>query len=220
VPTRRALAASRSIASRTIVASLTPAERACLRRLATPEKLQRFLDDLAYNTEPGGVTCRSPRRVLRDRVAHCMEGALLGAAALLVQGQPPLVLDLEAERDSDHVIVLYRRHGCWGAVAKSDFSGLRFRAPVYATLRELALSYYENYFNLRGERTLRRYSRPVNLHRFDQTDWLTAERPVWEIPTYLLQIPHRELLPRAAAKRFTRVDRRTFAAGRLGGVGH
>ncbi len=149
-----------------------------------------------------------------------MEGALLGAAALLVQGEPPLVLDLEAERDSDHVVVLYRRQGCWGAVAKSNFSGLRFRAPVYATLRELALSYYEHYFNLRGERTLRRYSRPVNLHRFDKLGWLTMERHVWEIPTYLLTIPHRDLLPKSGAKLFTRVDRRTFAAGRVGSAGH
>ena len=112
-----------------------------LRRLKTPEKIQSFLDrEIAYNKEPHGATCRSPRMVLRDRVAHCVEGALLAAAALRVQGFPPLLLDLEAVRDDDHVLALFRQRGHWGAIAKSNYSGLRFREPVYRTLRELAIS--------------------------------------------------------------------------------
>jgi hypothetical protein len=162
----------------------TPAERAVFRRLATPEKIQRFLDDLAYNKEPDGNTCRSPRRVLRDRTAHCMEGALFGAAALRELGHPPLLLDLEAVRDDDHVLAIFRSRGCWGAVAKSNYSGLRYREPVYRSLRELAMSYFEHYYNLKREKTLRRYSRPVNLARFDSIGWMTASttgylRPAW-----------------------------------------
>ncbi len=120
--------------------SFTPAERAVFQRLRTPDKIQRFLDDLAYNKEPGGATCRSPRRVLRDRTGHCMERAMFGAAALRMLGHPPLLLDLEAQHDDDHVLAIFRVRGCWGALAKSNYSGLRYREPVYRTLRELAMS--------------------------------------------------------------------------------
>ena len=132
--------------------------------------------------------------MLRDRVAHCMEGALFGAAALAFHGFPPLLLDLEAVRDDDHVLAVFRERGHWGAIAKSNYAGLRFREPVYRTLRELAMSYFEHYFNLAGEKTLRAYSRPVNLARFDGIGWMTAERDVWEIPEYLCGIPHTPLL--------------------------
>ncbi|HUO33274.1 MAG TPA: hypothetical protein VMU80_28935, partial [Bryobacteraceae bacterium] len=119
-------------------------ELAILRRLKTPQKIQSFLDsEIGYNKEPQGPTCRSPRRVLRDRLAHCMEGALFGAAALRVQGFPALLLDLEAVRDDDHVLAIFQQYGHWGAIAKSNYSGLRFREPVYRTLRELAISYFE-----------------------------------------------------------------------------
>ena len=136
---------------------LSAAERAVFRKLTTPEKIQRFIDSLAYNNEPGGPTCRSPRSTLRDRTAHCMEGALLGAAALRMLGHPALLLDLEAVRDTDHVLALFRARGHWGAVAKSNYAGLRYREPVYRTLRELAMSYFEHYFNPRKEKTLRTF---------------------------------------------------------------
>ncbi len=195
------------------------AERAVFRRLATPDRIQRFLDrELAYNKEPDGATCRSPRRVLRDRTAHCMEGALFGAAALRMLGHPPLLLDLEAERDDDHVLALYRVRGHWGAIAKSNFSGLRYREPVYRTLRELAMSYFEHYYNLRKEKTLRRYSRPVNLKRFDGIGWMTAEKDVWAIPEHLCVISHRPLVPARVVAGLGRVDERLFAAGLLGRV--
>ncbi|MGC9945330.1 MAG: hypothetical protein ABSF64_02940 [Bryobacteraceae bacterium] len=194
-------------------------ELAILRRLKTPERIQSFLDsEIGYNKEPQGATCRSPRRVLRDRLAHCMEGALFGAAALRVSGFPPLLLDLEAVRDDDHVLAIFRQRGHWGAVAKSNYSGLRFREPVYRTLRELAMSYFEHYFNLAGEKTLRNYSRPVNLRRFDPLGWMTAEADVWEIPQYLIGIPHTPLLGTNLTRRLNRVDARLLAAGKLGGV--
>src|SRR5580704_17780277 len=169
----------------------TPAERAVFRRLNKPEKIQRFLDhDLPYDKEPEGPRCRSPRQVLRDRTAHCMEGALFGAAALRMLGHPPLLLDLEAVHDDDHVLAVFRARGHWGAVAKSNYSGLRYRDPVYRTLRELVMSYFEHYYNLRREKTLRNYSRPVNLRRFDKVAWMTSEDNVWFVPEYLCTISH------------------------------
>ena len=192
-------------------------ELAVLRGLKTPEKIQSFLDSrIGYNKEPQGATCRSPRLVLRDRLAHCLEGALFAAAALRVHGFPPLLLDLEAVRDDDHVLALFRQRRHWGAIAKSNYSGLRFREPVYRTLRELAMSYFEHYYNLSGEKTLRTYSRPVHLRRFDRLHWMTAENDVWEIPEYLTGIRHTPLLTNEMTRRLNRVDARLQAAGRVG----
>jgi hypothetical protein len=197
--------------------ALTAAERALFRKLSTPEKIQKFLDtEVAYNKEPDGPTCRSPRRVMRDRTGHCMEGALFGAAALRMNGHPPLLLDLEAVRDDDHVLAVFRQHGHWGAVAKSNYSGLRYREPVYRTLRELVMSYFEHYYNLKKEKTLRRYSRPVNLARFDAMGWMTAEDDVWTIPDHLCSIPHTPVLPPRIIQGLGRVDERLFAAGLVG----
>jgi hypothetical protein len=194
-----------------------PSERKALRGLTSPAKIQRFLDcDLGYNLEPNGDTCYSPRTVLREGIAHCMEGALVGALALRLLGYPPLLVDLEAVRDSDHVLAVYRRNGGWGAVAKSNYSGLRSREPVYRNLRELALSYFEHYFNPEGEKTLRTFSRPVNLTRFDRMGWMTTEDEVWEIPNYLCDIPHTPLLRPKMERTLARMDRRLFDAGRLG----
>jgi len=192
------------------------AERAIFRRLRSPEKIQQFLDDLAYNKEPDGLTVRSPRRVMRDRTAHCMEGALFGAAALRMLGHEPLLLDFEAVRDDDHVLALFRLRGHWGAVAKSNYSGLRYREPVYRTLRELAMSYFEHYFNLKKEKTLRRYSRPVNLKRFDSMGWMVAEEDVWAIPEYLCTVRHTPLLEPRLIPKLERVDQRLFASGLFG----
>jgi hypothetical protein len=195
-------------------------ELAQLRHLKTPERIQFFLDsEVGYNQELHGPTCRSPRSVLRDRLAHCLEGALFAAAALRVHGSPPLLLDLEAVRDDDHVLAIFRQHGHWGAIAKSNYSGLRFREPVYRTLRELAISYFEHYYNVAGEKTLRTYSRPVNLARFDRIGWMTAAGDVWEIAHYLTGIRHTPLLKPHLTRRLNHVDARLQAAGRLGGVG-
>ncbi|MCC6860815.1 MAG: hypothetical protein IT158_19765 [Bryobacterales bacterium] len=194
-------------------------ERVVLRRLSTPEKIQHFLDcELAYNKEKAGPTCRSPRRVLRDRTAHCLEGALMAAAALRVHGFPPLLLDLEAVRDDDHVLAIYRQRGHWGAIAKSNYAGLRFREPVYRTLRELAMSYFEHYYNLSGEKTLRAYSRPVNLARFDRLQWMTAEQDLWPVAEHLCVVRHTPLLTLASVRGLNRVDERLMAAGLVGSV--
>ncbi len=186
-----------------------------LRKLSTPWKIQKYLDELPYNKEQGGETCRSPRRTVLDRTAHCFEAALLAAAALRVNGHPPLILDLESVRDDDHVIAIYRIDGHWGSIAKSNYAGLRFREPVYRTLRELVMSYFEQYYNPEGEKTLRAFSRPVNLKRFDKLDWVNAEKDLWEIPEYLTTIGHTPIL---RTRRRMYMDRRSYQAGLVGTV--
>jgi len=195
-------------------------ETRVLKALRTPDRIQRFLDtEVGYNKEPNGETIRSPRRVLRDRTAHCLEGALFAAAALCLHGFPPLLLDLEAVRDDDHVLAVFRHNHLWGAIAKSNYSGLRFREPVYRTLRELVMSYFEHYFNDAREKTLRKYSRPVNLARFDRLHWMTSETDLWPINDHLVSIPHTPLLPKGPDRRLSRVDARLFAAGLMGRAG-
>jgi hypothetical protein len=193
--------------------NLSPQELRLLRSLSTPHKIQKYLDDLPYNKEREGETCRGPRRVMRDQTAHCFEGALFAAAALRVNGYPPLILDLESVRDDDHVIAIYRDYECWGAIAKSNYSGLRFREPVYRSLRELVMSFFEHYYNIGGEKTLRAYSRPVNLKRFDRIRWMIAEEDLWPIPEYLFTISHRPIL--RTHKRMHMYER-LFQAGILG----
>lgn len=199
---------------------LTPRELFVYRRLRTPEDIQTYLDEeVAYSKEADGTPrCRGPRMVIRDGVGHCMEGALFAAAALRMNAFEPLLVDLEAVRDDDHVLAVYRQRGHWGALAKSNYAGLRFRAPVYRTLRELAMSYFDDYYNLEGERTLRGYSRPVNLKRFDHIGWMTAEKDVWAIPEYLCQVRHTRLLPRGMERALKKLDSRSFAAGKFGSV--
>lgn len=195
---------------------LTAAERRALLRLSTPQRIQAFLDGLPYNLETDGETMRSPRRVLRDRTAHCFEAAVFAAAALRLAGRPPLLVDLESVRDQDHVLAVYREDGRWGAIALSKFAGLRFREPVYATLRELVMSYFEHYYNEAGEKTLRAYSRPVHLGRFDRIRWMTTEEDLWPIAGHLVEIPHVALLPPALARKRRFMDRRSYRAGMLG----
>src|SRR6202045_2042389 len=195
--------------------ALTPAELRKLRSLKTPHGIQRLLDDMPYHLADSAW---SPRRVLSENTSHCYEGALFAAAALRVIGYPPLILDLEAEHDTDHVIAVYRNRadGHWGAVAKSNYTGCRYREPVYRSLRELAMSYFNLYFNLRRERTLRTFSRPVNLARFDRLNWMTTDKPVWFIAEHLCEIPHTRLVTPAMEKNLTRLDWRSVRAEMTG----
>ena len=174
---------------------LAAADFRTLRALKTPERIQKFIDALQYQYAD---TAWSPRRVLRERKGHCLEGALVAAAALRVNGRP-LVMDLESVHDDDHVVALFRERGLWGGIAKSNFAGLRFRPPVFRTLRELALSYFAHYYNLRGEYTLRAYSRPVDLSRLDRCHWMTAEEDVWPVAEALLRRGTTRSLPTSDA---------------------
>jgi len=183
------------------------------RALKTPAGVQGFLDGLPYNLS---YTARSPKRVLHDCTASCLEGGIFAAAALRVLGFSPLIFDLEAEQDTDHVVAIFKRRGHWGAVAKSNFAGCRYREPVYRSLRELAMSYFNTYFNLRFERTLRRYSRPVNLARFVCFNWMTTEKPVWFIAEHLCEIPHISFLTPSMKRNLTRLDPRSVRGEMIG----
>lgn len=191
----------------------TPAELRKLRSLKNPYGIQRYLDGMPYHLADTGW---SPRQVLRENTSHCFEGAMLAAAALRVNGYPPLIFDLEAEQDTDHVVAIYRVGRHWGAVAKSNYTACRYREPVYRSLRELALSYFDGYFNLRRERSLRTFSNPVDMTRFDHLDWMTTDKPLWFVAEYLLTIRHFRLITPAMAKRLHRLDDRSFRAGCLG----
>lgn len=194
---------------------LTRTEARLLGSLTPTWRIQEYLDlSLVYDTKGG--TCRSPRRVIRDGCCQCMDGALFAAAALRMQGYPPLILDLEAEQDDDHVLAVFRTKHGWGAIGRSNYSGLRYREPVYRTIRELVMSYFESYFNLRREKTLRAYSRPVNLARFDSIRWMTSEQDLWDIPNHLVRIPHTDIAARQAIRAYSKVDRRLFEAGLVG----
>jgi len=192
----------------------TAREAAFLRRLTPECRIQQFLDDIDYDV--AGRACRSPRRVLRERRVQCLDGALFAAAALRLQGHRPLIIDLEAERDDDHVVAVFRRRNCWGAIGRSNYAGLRFREPVFRTLRELALSYFELYFNLRRQKTLRRYSVPLDLTRFDDCRWMTSEADQRAIGAHLAQARHFALLTPAMTRDLGLVDRRLFEAGQVG----
>lgn len=161
-------------------------------------------------------TAWSPRTVLHEKSAHCLEGSIFAAAALKTLGYPPLLWDLEAENDTDHVIAIYQKNGHWGAIAKSNYTGCRGREPVYKSLRELAMSYFHIYFNMRRERTLRAFSKPVNLTRFDSQNWMTTAKPVWFIVEHLLKIPHTNLFTKQQIRNFAKVDDRTYNAEILG----
>ena len=190
-------------------------EFATLRRLDTPEKIQRFLYELRQNFEPDGDTCHSVSTVLRLRRAHCIEGATLAACALWIQGQPPLLMDLQAVRDYDHVVAVFRRHGRWGAISKTNGACLRWRDPVYRSLRELAMSYFHEYYNKRHERTLRTYSRPFDLRRLDPRIWASSAECNWHLAEALDAAPHYRLVNAAQARRLTLLDPFERRAGKL-----
>lgn len=185
----------------------TQAEKSLLMSLDTPEKIQDFLDRLPVNFEPEGDTVLSPLRVLRERRAHCIEAAMFAAMVLRMHGHKPLILDLTANnQDDDHVLALFKRNGHWGAIAKSNHYCLGYRDPVYKTLRELVMSYFHEYLNRKGEKTLRSYSRPIDLSRFDGKGWMTAEKDVWHIPSHIIKVPHTRLLTRAQERRLRHAD--------------
>ena len=187
----------------------TPRELRKLRSLKTPAGIQRFLDSLPYHL---AGTSWSPRRVLEEGTAHCLEGATFAAAALRALGYPPLILDFEAHHDTDHVVAVYKMNGHWGSIAKSNFAGCRWRESVHRTLRELAISYFDTYFNLRRQRSLRTYSRPVNLARFYRRRWMTTEKDIWFIAEYRCEISHTRLLKPWMLRRLSPVDTRLYRA--------
>src|SRR4030043_201227 len=174
--------------------AFTKAERQGMAQLTTPIKIQSFLDNLTYSKE---IIYRCPLRVFRERTAHCFDGALFGAAALRRLGYPPLILNMRAVvLDDDHLLALYKRNGRWGSVAKSNFVGLRFREPIYRSLHELVMSYFEQFYNLEREKTLRTYTLPLNLKAFDKLNWMGSDEQVERIGARLDEIRKVPLLTR------------------------
>lgn len=181
--------------------------------LASPFAIQRFLDEIPYSADP---VYRCPRSVLRDRKAHCFDGALFAAAALRRLGYTPCVLDMLAERDDDHLLALFREDGFWGSIAKSNFVGLRFREPIYKTLRELVMSYFEDFYNIEGEKTLRGYTLPLDLSRFDRIDWMMRDEGLDKIADALDRQRRYEIISKTQTERLQKMDERSYQAGMLG----
>jgi hypothetical protein len=194
--------------------ALREPERRIWEQLSTPMSIQAFLDKLPYSVETG---YRCPLRVLRERVAHCFDGALFGAAALRHLGNPPLILNMVSnDEDDDHILALYKRDGYWGAIAKSNFAGLRFREPVYRTLRELVMSYFEQFYNVERKKTLRSYTVPLHLKTFDKFNWMTNDPAIEKIGKRLDEIRKVRILPRGMIGRLSPVDTRSYRAGLVG----
>jgi hypothetical protein len=195
---------------------LTREEEATLRKLNTPIKIQDYLDKLPINFEKTGETYYSPRKVLRLGKAHCLEGAVLAAAALWLQGERPLLLDLKSsDGDDDHVVALYQRNGRWGAISKTNHATLRFRDPIYVTVRELAASYFHEYFlSTTGIKTLESYSRAFSLIPFG-TSWVTTEEDLHELVDALDSSPHFPLFPRKNARFIRTADAMERKAGAI-----
>jgi len=195
---------------------LTRAQFALLKRLDTPQKIQAFLHSLKQNFEHDGESCRPVAQVLQTGRAHCIEGAMLAAAALWVHGQPPLVLDMRAEHDFDHVVTLFKRNGRWGAISKTNGIGLRWRDPVYRSLRELAMSYFHEYYNGRAHKTLREYSMPFDLRRMDPSIWVSGTKNCWVVGEKLDELRHFKLV---SGRHLKSVARRDPFERKLGSIG-
>ena len=193
---------------------LTKTEFRTFSKLRSPVKIQRFLDSIPYSDEE---RYRCPRNVMQDRKAHCYDGAVFAAAALSTIGYPPLLVDmLPNKRDDDHILAVFRQGRCWGAVAKSNFSGLRFREPVYRGLHELIMSYFESYYNIAGEKTLIGYTAPLNLNQFDKLNWLVDDKAMDAIAKGLDDNRKYKVLTPAMAQQLSAVDKRSYHAGLLG----
>jgi hypothetical protein len=187
-----------------------------LKSLNTPAKIQDFLNEIPINFEPDGDSFLSPMSVLEKRVCHCTEGAILAALALRVNGQEPLVVDLMASRnDFDHVITVFRKDGKWGAISKTNHAALRYREPVYDSIRELAMSYFHEYLDKEGRKNLRSYSAPVNLKRFDKRSWMTSGEDIYYIPEYLVEVKHFPLVNPKQIRNLRRADAIEIEAGEI-----
>ncbi len=194
---------------------LTPQQRQVFSSLNSPARIQAFLDQIPYSAENVN---RCPLSVLRDRVAHCLDGGLFAAAALRLIGHPPLIVDLlpEPGTDDDHVLAIYRCDGYFGAVAKSNMTGLRYREAIYRNLKELVLSYFEDYFNVYGEKTLRSYTRPLNLQAFDKVGWMWSDAGADAVEQHFHRMRKIPLLSPAMVANLSPTDSLSFQAGMLG----
>ncbi len=141
---------------------------------------------------------------------------MVAAAALWANGDPPLLVHLDCDlSDYPHVIAVFRRHGAWGAISKTNGSPLRYRDPIYRTLRELALSYFHEYSNKRGHKTLRSYSSPFDMRRIDPGEWVTSEKSCWKTHDRLVELRHFPLISRRQERLLTKRDSFERKAGKI-----
>ncbi len=193
----------------------TKEEIKLFKKLNTPSKVQDFLNALYFNFEKSGETLKSPILTLRARKAHCLEGAILGAYILSLHGYKPYLMLLKAEKgDYDHVVAPFKQGRFWGALSKTNHAVLRYREPVYKNIRELAMSYFHEYFLNNGKKTLRQYSALLNLNEFED-DWITSDKDLWGIDEELDKIKHYELVPKSHIKRLRKADKVEIAAGKI-----
>jgi hypothetical protein len=197
------------------VYNLNPYETKLFKKLKTPAKVQDFLNSLPSNKELKGETCMSPRDVIKNKTAHCAEGALFAAAVFWYHGRKPLLLDLRTtDNDQDHVVALFQENGMWGAVSKTNHGVLRYREPIYKTVRELAMSYFHEYFLDNGQKTLREFSKPFSLARFGKS-WITTDKSLLYIMDDLDDAPHEKILTKSQVKKLRRADKIEIKAGLL-----
>ena len=174
---------------------LNKKELRILKKLNTPKKIQDFLNKIPINFDYRKDTCMSPRIVLRKNKCHCIEGAVLAALCLRLNGKPPLILDLESnKRDYDHVIAVFKENGKWGAISKTNHAVLKYRDPIYNSIRELVMSYFHEYNDKKGRKNLRKHSLPVDLSMFNKKNWVTNENDNWFIANYLVKVKHYDLI--------------------------
>lgn len=189
-------------------ALLTPAEHRALARLDTPQKIQTFIEKLPPNFELKGDTCMSPRQVLTTRTAHCAEAAVLAVAALTYHGKPAWLMDIQAlPSDQDHIVTLFKEGGLWGAISKTNHAVLRWRDPIYRSVRELAMSYAHEYNLNYGKKSMRAYSKPFSLTRYPLSRWLIAPGDLFWLMEDIDRSPHLPLAPKAALRRMRRMTR-------------
>ncbi len=197
----------------------TKQEIGIFKKLNTPAKIQDYLNTLPFNFEEKGGTCFSPRKVLTTKTAHCVEGAVFASAVLEFHGHKPLILDLrstEKPYDFDHIVAVFKQFGYFGAISKTNHAVLRYREPVYKTVQELVLSYFHEYFlNSNGQKTLREYSKLLDLNYFNRFDWRTSEKDLFEIPEYLDGIKHYPILSREQIKNLRKADKIEIQAGKI-----
>ena len=202
--------------SNNLLFGLTSQESRIFKKLNTPAKIQDYLEKMPMNKELRGMTLMSPRRVLQEKKAHCIEGALFAAAILWFHRKSPILLDLRANPyDHDHVVALFQHYGRWGAISKTNHAVLRYREPVYKNIRELALSYFHEYTDDDGQKSLRYFSKkPFDLRKFKNRNWITDEKDLWYIEKALDRAPHEKILPKGLKKLRT-IDPIENKAGKL-----
>ena len=199
-----------------ISSNFTKSEQRLLSRLNTPQKIQDYLNSLPTNFEEKEETCLSPREVIKQKTAHCAEGAVFAAVALWYHGHRPLLLDLKTTpNDDEHVVALYKKDGYWGAISKTNHAVLRYREPIYSSVRELVLSYFHEYFKDNGHKTLRSYSKPFDLSKIKGHSWLTTQDGLWDIMTALDKSPHYLILNKSQIKNLRKADKIEIEAGKL-----